>query len=70
MPVSVRYHSAIRTVKFNLSELILFFSAAMARIYQLEDFIIVADGGSALPRASGHPDSSLTTVVLDGHIHE
>lgn len=28
------------------------------------------DGGSALPRASGHPDSSLTTVVLDGHIHE
>lgn len=69
MPVSVRDGAAVRTLKCNVPELIVFLTAARAGILQLKGLIIVLDAPFALSYTSCHLDSLPTTIVLNGHVH-
>lgn len=68
VPVSVRQRTAIRAVQGNVSVLIVFFSAAKARIFQLKQIIIVPDSFFTLPYTSCHGNFFLAVVVVHSHV--
>lgn len=69
VPVSVKCFTAIRTIKGNFSVLVVFFSAAKARIFQLEHIIVVRESLFAFPYAFCHFNFFLATIVVNSHIH-